>query len=115
LVTTGDTEVAEERLVILRKAKDLLLRHRYKLIRTGGSLRVTLAASFSLLSQFSEISRQEIEMVLRPNDADAEMAEGELAALLDVVGIIEAHRLPAVDERHATGAGDLAYMPANDE
>src|SRR5437868_6422775 len=65
--------------------------------------------------QLVQLAFLEIEMVFGPDDPDAQMAQRELSSLLQLVSIVEANRLPSVDERHAAGANHLADALANDE
>ena len=62
-----------------------------------------------------EISFLEIELVVRADNADAKVAQGQLAALLDLVGIVEVDRFSAVDKGDAARAYHLADVAADDE
>src|SRR4029079_4629663 len=62
-----------------------------------------------------EIARAGIEMVFRSDDSDAQMAQRKLPALVQLLRVVEQHRLSSVDERHAARADDLTNPVAHDE
>lgn len=79
--------------------------------RSRGSL-CRCAAAFK---QFFEVPLLEIEMVLRPNNPDPQMAQRELSPFLDLISVVETDRLVAVDEGDAAGADDFADVSADNE
>jgi hypothetical protein len=54
-------------------------------------------------------------MILRPDNADAEVTEGELAPLLDLARVVEANCLAAVDECYSARPHDLAHVTTYDQ
>ena len=62
-----------------------------------------------------QIARSQVEMVLRSDDPDAQVAQSELPAFLQLERVVEAHRFAAVDERDAARPDNFADAVANHE
>src|SRR5215212_7769586 len=65
--------------------------------------------------QLIQIAVAQVEVVLRPDDSDAQVADRELTSLVEIGGIVEPDGVPAIDEGHTTGADDLAAVSTDDE
>ena len=57
----------------------------------------------------------QVQMVVRADDTDAQVAQGELAPLLQIVRVVESNAVAPVDERHASRADHLADVAAHDQ
>src|SRR5947209_2438230 len=57
---------------------------------------------------FVQLSRAQVQVVMRANDTDAQRAQRELPSLLQLRCVVEPHRVAAVDERDPASADHLA-------
>src|SRR5688500_13851951 len=67
------------------------------------------------LHQDFQLPLAQVEVVVRANDPDTQMAQRELASPLQIVGVVEPHAVAAVDEGDAPRADDLADVTADDQ
>src|SRR5262249_19216790 len=66
-------------------------------------------------NELVEVASLEVEMVARPDDADAKVRKRQLSSSFELRRVHEPDRLPAVDEGDASGADDLAKVAVHDE